>query len=294
MSVIQFATVIETLPAVHGVRVVFRDGSESYHSDQDPNGFVRVLVPRAHGQWGASVNLPKVGEQGAVAEIEGGMLLWLGACHWQDVNQVDPDPGLEAHIHDSGIEEQIRKDGRWQWKHPSGLRFTVSEDGEALPELQSKGKVPRDPAPAVAFQMEHPAFGSVTVSADGDVEMLVLDGTRIAYSQTDSELVADVAGSVTVSAMDAVSVSAQGVVEIQAADVARLNGVTAVEILSSGPVNLTALGEVAVQAAGDASIEAAGAVRVVGFDQVAVDAQGPVNLTSSAMVTLSAPIINLG
>ncbi len=181
MADLHLASVFEVHPDSHGVSVVFRDGVGSYRSTADPQGFVRVLVPRAHGHHGAAVSLPRPGELGVVAELEG-LLVWLGALHWGDRNFIDPEPSLEMHRHDSGVQSRLHGDGRAEWSHPSGLRVTVSPDGSALPDLERNGTGIAPPGPAMAVpsvQVAHPAAGTLTLQKGGGVVLAHASGGTI-------------------------------------------------------------------------------------------------------------------
>jgi len=168
MSTLNVAKVYKVLPAKHGVLVAFRDGSYSLDGNTT---FVRVLAKRAHPVFGASVLLPEVGEQGIVAELDGGMLVWLGSLHYQDGNQIDPTVGLELDIHTSGVVRQTGENGDFEVLHPSGFRMTVSQDGYAMsaPAKTSSGPTPLA-APPYAV-LSHPAGGELSIDPDGNLAL---------------------------------------------------------------------------------------------------------------------------
>lgn len=163
------ATVYEVLPEKHGVLVTFRDLSATYDVGLFESGFVRVAADRAHPTGGASVRLPEIGELGVVLELEGGLLVWLCSLHWQDHHQIDPDPDLELHRHPSGILQRIRRNGDAEWRHPSGFRITVSQDGKALPKPRRKGEGFEPDAKVPHLVLEHPSAGVLRFTPDGDV-----------------------------------------------------------------------------------------------------------------------------
>jgi len=168
MSTLQLAQVFKQLPAQGGVLVVFRDAS---HSVETPTTFCRVLSKRAHPVYGASQDLPEEGELGVVAELAGGFLVWIGGLPYQDANQVDPTVGLAMDIHTSGVIRRTMANGDFETTHPSGLRFTVSQDGEALPDPlhSSKTNAPSVEAPHV--NLVHPAGGELHLDPDGNLTM---------------------------------------------------------------------------------------------------------------------------
>lgn len=181
MSTLHQARVYETLPARHGVLVVFRDGSYTVDGEHT---FVRVLVPRAHNHHGACISLPQPGENGIVAELDGGMMVWMGSFHIQDANQIDPDPGLAMVRTDAGTMRRERLNGDAEWLHPSGLRFTVSLDGKALPTPKRTGNGLAKAADAPHVVLAHPSGGEIRIAPDGAMEIKgfksikILDGAK--------------------------------------------------------------------------------------------------------------------
>jgi hypothetical protein len=176
------ATVHQVLPDRHGVLVSFRDLSSTFDVGRYEQGFVRVGVPRAHPTGGSSVRLPEVGELGVVLELDGGFLVWLCALHWQDHHQIDPDSDLEQDRHASGLLRRIRHNGDAEWLHPSGLRITVSRDGQALPPPKRKGEGFMPDATLPHLVMDHPKAGTLHFSSEGTVELKHPSGGQITIS----------------------------------------------------------------------------------------------------------------
>ena len=166
MSILHLASVYKVLPQKHGVLVSFRDGSYSVETERT---FCRVLAARAHPLHGSSVQLPEVGEQGIVAELDGGFLVWMGGIHYQSGNQIDPTPGMDLDIHDSGVIRRTLANGDFEVSHPSGARATVSQDGKAMPApaRTSSGAAPTAPAPHMA--LSHPAGGELHIDPAGNL-----------------------------------------------------------------------------------------------------------------------------
>lgn len=184
----------------YGVNVVYRDGTATFYDAKALGVFVRVLQQRAHPHHGSNLGLPRPGELGVVAELHGGFQVWMGSLHWQDANQVAPDPGLEAHRHDSGVSHRIHADGRSEWSHPSGLRLTVSPDGAALPDLERKGSgiAPPDEARTTpAIELEHPSGLKVHIGTDGSVSVTK---AKTLTAQVDESATVDVGGDLTATA----------------------------------------------------------------------------------------------
>lgn len=162
------AVVTEVLPAIPGVRVRFKDLAPSGFAQYD---FVRVLATRMSPLGGAAAWLPEVDEMGVVGELEGGYLVWLGSLPFLGENQVDPTPGLAFWKHQSGVVLQVRENGDTELTHPSGLRFTLSRDGEPLPALQASSNPPAQDAVVPILTISHPAGAEVKVDADGHAQV---------------------------------------------------------------------------------------------------------------------------
>lgn len=181
--ILHLATVYQVLTEKHGVLVTFRDLSATLDVGLYEQGFVRVGASRAHPTGGASISLPEVGELGVVLELEGGLLVWLCALHWQDHHQIDPEPDLEQHRHPSGVLRRIRGNGDAEWRHPSGLRLTVSRDGEALPPPKRKGEGFEPDARLPHLVLEHPAAGTLHLTPEGEVAFEHPAGGKIRLSK---------------------------------------------------------------------------------------------------------------
>jgi hypothetical protein len=175
------AVVTEVMPAVPGVRVRFKDLAPSGFAQYD---FARVLTPRMSSTGGAASWLPEVDELGVVGELEGGYLVWLGSLPFLDKNQADPTPGLAFWKHQSGVVLQVRENGDTELSHPSGLRFTVSRDGDALPALQATSQPPARDGVVPVLTISHPSGAEVKVDADGNgvlhgfASLTIQDGTK--------------------------------------------------------------------------------------------------------------------
>ncbi|MBI3131479.1 MAG: hypothetical protein HYZ13_09150 [Acidobacteria bacterium] len=176
------ATVYEVLPEKHGVLVAFRDLSAAYDVGRLESGFVRVAAERAHPTGGAAVRLPEVGELGVVLELDGGFLVWLCSLHWQDHHQIDPDPDLELHRHPSGVLRRIRANGDTEWLHPSGVRVTVSRDGQPLSKPKRKGEGFEPDGTVPHLVMAHPAVGILRLSPEGEIALEHASGGTINVS----------------------------------------------------------------------------------------------------------------
>lgn len=174
------AQVYQVLPERHGVLIAFRDGAFTPDTERT---FCRVLARRAHPKGGSSTELPEVGELGLVAELEGGFLVWVGGIHLlaEDENQIEPEEGARAHRDTAGIVRRSRPNGDAEWLHPSGLRFTVSEDAQALPALQRPGNPAQAPVPAVA--LNHPSGAKVMLSKDGDLTVTGPSGAVVSLTK---------------------------------------------------------------------------------------------------------------
>lgn len=162
------ARVWKVLPERHGVLVVFRDGTFTAEGDAT---FVRVLAKRAHPVFGASICLPEEGEQGVVAELDGGLLVWLGGVHYREANQVDPTLCQDADIHTSGVIRRTGPNGDFEVLHPSGFRMTISQDGNAMAPLQRTSSGPAALAPNPHATLSHPSGGYVTIDPDGNLDL---------------------------------------------------------------------------------------------------------------------------
>lgn len=172
--------VFQVLPDRHGVLVTFRDGTWTPDTQQT---FCRVLARRAHPKGGASTELPEVGELGMVMELDGGFHIWMGSLHYQaeGENQVEPELGARVDRDSAGLVRRSRANGDAEWSHPSGLRITVSEDGQALPDLQRPGSPKNSKAPAL--ELEHPSGAKVTITKEGDLTILGPSGAKLAVSK---------------------------------------------------------------------------------------------------------------
>lgn len=195
--------VIDPETGAYGLNVVFRDGVVTGYSPEGMGTFARVLVDDAHPLHGSEQRLPRPGTLGVVMELQGGFLIWAGAIHQREANQVDPDPGLEARRHESGIVRQLRADGRAQWSHPSGLRITVSPDGKALPELRRKGSgipAPEAARKPQAVEIEHPSGLLARISPEGD---LVVTGAKTLQAKVTGDAAVESGGAIAFTASKA-------------------------------------------------------------------------------------------
>lgn len=173
------AVVTRALPDRHGVLVRFASGVASYDTGGDDGPFVRVLARRAHASGGAEVDLPQVGELGVVLELDDGHQVWIGAMHWQDINQIDPTPNLSMRRHASGVARQIRENGDMQIHHPSGLRVTIAEAQGALPPLERKGDAEQPPVGPVDVEVAHPSGWNMHLDNDGALTLAFPAGGSI-------------------------------------------------------------------------------------------------------------------
>ena len=182
-----YAVVVSVVPERHGVLVAYRDGSFNLPGS---GRFVRVLAQRAHPDGGASVVLPQPGELGLVLELDPVNSIWLGSIHQQGRNQVEGDPFLESHRHESGVLTQIRRNGDTQFDHPSGLCVRVVEvggdpevPGAALPK--PRGPLPSEEtvAPAPWVVLDHPTAGTLTVDPEGGLVLDHLGCGKLSFSK---------------------------------------------------------------------------------------------------------------
>lgn len=178
-----FAIVTKQLPERHGVLVRFPGGVASFDTGEDDGPFVRVLARRAHAAGGAEVELPQVGELGVVLELDDGHQVWLGAVHWQDVNQIDPTTNLSMRRHTSGVTRQIRENGDMQLDHPSGLRITVAEAQGSLPPLERKGDAEQPPVGPVDVELSHPSGWNMHLDNDGALTVAFPAGGTISVDK---------------------------------------------------------------------------------------------------------------
>ena len=173
------AVVTEVLPKVGGVRVRFRDLVPSGFGIND---YVRVLCKRMSAQGGAALDLPEPGEHGVVGRMAGGTCVWLGATPFLDQNQVDPTEGIAYYRHRSGVVFQERDNGDFEIAHPSGLRFTVSADGAALPSLQATSKpLPRGGGVPTVI-LSHPSGTQIIITPDGSESGVVTGDVSLTAS----------------------------------------------------------------------------------------------------------------
>ncbi len=179
------AIVYKQLPERAGVLVVYRDGSYALDVGGPDNPvFVRVLQRRAHNLWGSENELPRAGEFGLVAELDGGFGVWLGSFPWQDMNQVDPEPRQASRRWDNGTLSRARANGDHEWLHGSGLRVTVSADGAPLPIPPRKGPGPDYTKPTPGVQIDHPTVGNIKLGADGTLKIAHKSGGAIQIDAT--------------------------------------------------------------------------------------------------------------
>ena len=196
------AVVTEVLPKVGGVRVRFRDLVPSGFGIND---YVRVLCRRMSTQGGAALDLPELGEHGVVGRLAGGTCVWLGATPFLDQNQVDPTEGIAYDRHRSGVVFQERDNGDFEIAHPSGLRFTVSADGAALPSLQATSRpLPRGGG-VPTVNISHPSGTTVSISAAGSLTGTVVGDIDLIGSE---DLNAQVGGNAVVAAGVKITLSA--------------------------------------------------------------------------------------
>lgn len=266
--ILHLATVYRVLPEKHGVLVAFRDLSATLDVGLYEQGFVRVGASRAHPTGGASQNLPEVGELGVVLELEGGLLVWLCALHWQDHHQIDPDPDLYMHRHASGFVRQIRGNGDAEWRHPSGLRMSVAQEVGGLPPLLRTGTGFEATAPVPTVELDHPSGLNLTIAPDGGVSLNLPSG-----------------GGVDFSADGAMSILAMGDLDISALGTARFSGSPNVEIIGSDTVNIVSMGPCNLTSSGPLRIESSGPATLYGFDAV--------HVLSETMVSVVAPALTL-
>lgn len=175
------AIVTQVLPERHGVLVSFRDGA---YFPQDGARFVRVLASRGHASGGASIRLPQVGELGVVAEVDELLSVWLGSLHWQDANQVDAEPFLDAFMHESGVRWHVHRNGDLQVDHPSGACFRIVEEGgdkQGGPLPRPHGSnVPSEAVTAAPWVvLDHPTTGTLKMHPDGTLEVAHKSGGSI-------------------------------------------------------------------------------------------------------------------
>lgn len=180
------AQVTEVLHERHGVMVAFRDG---VYFPTGGQRFVRVLADRAHASGGASIRLPQVGELGLVVEVDESLSVWLGSLHWQDVNQVDGEPYLDAFRHESGFRRHLHRNGDLQLDHPSGVSLRIVEKGKDgsgspldAPHGSSVPPLAVTPAPWVV--LDHPTAGSFRMRPDGTLEVLHKAGGSMVVDPT--------------------------------------------------------------------------------------------------------------
>ena len=280
MSAMHLARVYQVLPDQHGVLVVFRDGSFSVAGDTT---FCRVLAKRAHPLNGSSVLLPEVGEQGIVAELDGGFMVWMGGIHYQTNNQVDPDEGLDLDIHTSGVIRRTTAEGDVEFLHPSGLRVSVAQTLGGLPPPQFVGNANPPSAPIPYVEFDHPSGLNIQIAPDGSISMTMPSGSGIDFGSDGS-----------------ISVSAAGDVDVSALGTATISGVPNVVITGSDNVNVVSMGDATVTASGDMTVEGLGTTIVHGYDSVEVISETAVNVAApevsvlaDAAIALTAPAITL-
>jgi hypothetical protein len=174
------AVVTKVLPEVAGVRVRFRD---LVPSGFGMNDYALVLNARMSSKGGASLWLPEVEEHGLVAQLTGGIYVWLGSLPFLDKNQVDPTPNIAYMRHASGVTAQVRDNGDFEILHPSGFRITVSASGGAMPALQRSAQVDSHGGASPKLIISHPSGALFSIDQGGDVKVegqnVEVDGTAI-------------------------------------------------------------------------------------------------------------------
>lgn len=173
MLFISPAIVTKVLRDRHGVMVAFRDGA---YFPSSGRRFVRVLADRGHASGGASIRLPQEGELGLVVEVDENLSVWLGSLHWQESNQVDTEPFLDAFRHESGFRRHLHRNGDLQLDHPSGVCLRIVErggDGAGSPlDAPHGSNLPEESVTSAPWViLDHPTAGSFRMHPDGSLEV---------------------------------------------------------------------------------------------------------------------------
>lgn len=218
------AQVIGVVPEEHAVTVILPSLTTLAFRGEQGGLKVSVMSRRA-GNFVGEVNLPRVGDWGVVAFVQGSHALpvWLGSIYQTYAGLAVADAQERIDHHDSGVYSRITKDGDMEWSHPSGTYVRVGAS-TALSARTRRKKVedaseaervaydiPEKPVPQI--HVEHPSGTTITIDTDGNISIV---GAQHVDAEVAGNINAQVGGNVTAEVIGNVSAVVGGNVAVNA------------------------------------------------------------------------------